>query len=167
MPALLFLSILGRMTPTSLTCRMACASACAYGINPATGVYCPPKFFNSGAGFTTPPQAFTASNINAGLVGLTADGIVVAFRGTIPPDPLTAICFRDWMDDFFAAPKATPAGTLHVPGQAHSGFYDSTVEIIGPIAAQVRALDPTIATPIYVTGHSKGGAMASVGAYIL
>jgi putative lipase involved disintegration of autophagic bodies len=49
----------------------------------------------------------------------------------------------------------------------HAGFYDAPVAIIGDIAKAVHALNPSGALPVYVTGHSKGGAMASIAAYIL
>lgn len=113
------------------------------------------------------PQAFSADKVNAALVGRTADGIVVAFRGTLSPIPISALSFHDWMVDFFEVPKKAAEGTMFVPGQVHAGFYDAVSGIVAAIAGAVKALDPTMAIPVYVTGHSKGGAMAAIGGYIL
>ncbi len=147
--------------------RLLCACACAYGINAADGAYIPPASVGEAAGYLQTPQAFSGSHINAALVGPTSDGIVVAFRGTLSPIPLNNLGLRDWMVDFFEVPKSVPQGATFVPGQVHAGFYDATVAIIGDIAKAVRALNPAGSLPVYVTGHSKGGAMASIGAYIL
>jgi hypothetical protein len=152
---------------TSLDCRLLCACGCAYGINAATGIYSPPAIFSLPAGFIGTPVPFSADQINAALVGRTADGIVVAFRGTLAPVPVTALSFHDWLTDFFEVPKTAPAGPLFVPGQVHSGFYDATSAIVSAIAAEIKTIDPTSTIPVYVTGHSKGGAMASLGAYML
>ena len=109
----------------------------------------------------------SGSHVNAALVGTTSDGIVVAFRGTLSPIPLNDAGLRDWMLDFFAVPKNVAQGPLIVPGQVHAGLYDATVAIVGDIAKAVLELNPTGSLPVYVTGHSKGGAMASIAAYLL
>ena len=137
---------------SSLTCRLMCACECAYGINAATGIYAPDPMFSPAAGFVGVPTAFSADNVNAGLVAQTADGIVVAFRGTLPPSLRSALSLRDWLQDFFDVPK-TVAGK--VPGQVHSGFYDAVVGIISGIAAQVKALDPTGRFPCTSPGTAK------------
>lgn len=54
-----------------------------------------------------------------------------------------------------------------IPGQVHSGFFDATTSIIQTVANLVKGYNPGAANPVYITGHSKGGAMASIGAYIL
>jgi hypothetical protein len=147
--------------------RLLCACACAYGINAADGAYVPPASVSQAANYLETPQTVSGSHINAALVGPTSDGIVVAFRGTLSPVPLNALGLHDWMVDFFDVPKSVPQGALFVPGQVHAGFYDATVAIIGDIAKAVHALNPAGTLPVYVTGHSKGGAMASIAAYIL
>ena len=70
--------------PTSLDCRLLCACECAYGINAVTGSYTPNPTFSPGVNFTSPPMPFSGDQVNAGLVGQNADGIIVAFRGTLP-----------------------------------------------------------------------------------
>jgi hypothetical protein len=152
---------------TSLNCRLLCACECAYGINAATGLYTPNPTFSPGVNFIGTPTPFSADQVNAALVGQNADGIIVAFRGTLPPALNSALSLHDWLEDFFDVPKTVATGPGQVPGQVHSGFYDAVMGIINAIAAQVKALDATSTIPVYVTGHSKGGAMASIGAYIL
>jgi hypothetical protein len=57
---------------------------CAYQIN-HTGVLPPDPAdtYYAGAGFLQAPKAFVADAIHACLVGRTADGVVLAFRGTL------------------------------------------------------------------------------------
>jgi len=152
---------------TSLNGRLLCAAGCAYGIDPQSGAYSGDKVYHPVAAFTNPPQVFRSSQINAGYVGRTGDGIVVAFRGTIAPIPLSALGLRDWLGDFFQQPHSNRSDELKIPGAVHSGFYNAVTSIIRPVAEAVKALDPTLEAPVYITGHSKGGAMASIGAYIL
>jgi hypothetical protein len=153
------------MTPTSvnLNCILACACATAYGIDPVTGAYTPVQPFSGVVDFIPAPTVIngTGSNrINACLVGKNANGIIVAFRGTIPPGDADSI--PDWVGDFFFEP--TTCGSL--PGKVHSGFCHDIQSIIAPIAAAVKALNPS-QSKVFVTGHSKGGALASLGAWLL
>jgi len=153
------------MTPTAVTlnCTLACASATAYGIDPVTGSYTPVAPFSNIVAFNPNPTVIngTGSNrINACLVGKSQKGIIVAFRGTIPPGKPDSL--PDWLQDFFDVP--TTCGAL--PGQVHAGFCHDIQSILMPIVAAVKALDPS-ANPVFVTGHSKGGALASLGAYLL
>jgi len=142
---------------------LACACATAYGINPVNGDYTPVSPFCDIVNFNPAPAVINGAGsdrINACLVGKNANGIIVAFRGTIPPgDP---DFLPDWVSDFFVEP--TTCGAL--PGQVHTGFCHDIHTIIEPIIAAVKALNPS-ANKVYVTGHSKGGALASLGAYLL
>ncbi|MGH6904499.1 MAG: lipase family protein, partial [Geminicoccaceae bacterium] len=52
-------------------------------------------------------------------------------------------------------------------GKVHTGFYEAVSALIGPVIDRVRQLNPSNAKPVYVTGHSKGGAMASLAAYLM
>jgi hypothetical protein len=94
-------------------------------------------------------------------------GIVVAFRGTLPPAESDPDSLLDWLQDFFAEPTTCTSGPNRVPGRVHSGFFEATTSIIEPIQTLVAGYQPSAANPVYVTGHSKGGPMASIGAYIL
>lgn len=150
-------------TPLPLNCVLACASATAYGIDPVTGTYTPQQPFSNAVSFSPAPTVINnpgADRINAALVGRNANGIIVAFRGTIPPGKPDSI--PDWLEDFFSQP--TTCGSL--PGKVHSGFCHDIQSILAPVIAAVTALDPS-QNKVYVTGHSKGGALASLGAYLL
>ncbi len=113
------------------------------------------------------PQSGFASGtdlVNAGYVGETATEIIVAFRGTLPlslssPDRRQAIL--DWLNDGDAIPVPFDAS----PGLVHKGFLDALNTLwaaMGPAVNAASAASPL--KPIYVTGHSKGGAMANLAA---
>lgn len=147
----------------TLNCTLACASATTYGIDPATGAYVPQQPFSDVVNFDAAPSVINSGGsdrINAALVGKNAAGIIVAFRGTIPPTDVDSI--PDWLEDFFVEPTA--CGVL--PGKVHSGFCHDIQSIISSVTAAVKALDPS-PNEVFVTGHSKGGALASLGAYLL
>ncbi|MCC6392307.1 MAG: lipase family protein [Bryobacterales bacterium] len=148
----------------TLNCRLLSACGCAYYIDPATGKYVVPSDdkFSPVVGWKNTPAPVSAAQINACLVGENSDGIIVAFRGTLPPDLHSADSILDWLQDFLAEPGAY----INVPGKVHTGIYLAVMSIIAEVAAQVNALSPA-GKKIYVTGHSKGGAMASIGAWIL
>ncbi len=145
----------------TLNCTLLCASGAAYDINPVTGVYTPDTVFSPAVAFTAAPVAVSGDQINACLVGQTSIGIIVAFRGTIPPgDPDS---FPDWLQDFFARPVSAPG----LPGLVHSGFLDALNSLMAGVVTAVKALQPGPANPVYVTGHSKGGGIAPLAAYLL
>ena len=147
-----------------LNCTLLCASGAAYDIDPVTGVYTPDILFSKNVAFESPgPIVINNSGtdrINACLVGKNSTGIIVAFRGTLPPG--TPDSFGDWVEDLFAEPG--PCDSF--PGKVHSGFCQDINTIFPAVFDAVRSLDPA-SNPVYVTGHSKGGALASLGAYLL
>jgi len=158
----------GVVAPT-VEARLACACNCAYGISVADGSYTAPKIYDAGVGWIGGPVPISAAEgddpsgkrINACLVGLNQDGIIVAMRGTLPP-AWTLASLEDWWQDIVdSKPVAAPA----LPGKVHEGFYDALCTIWEGMLGAVNALkqaNPDVA--IYVTGHSKGGPLASIGA---
>ena len=151
------------MPPPSLTldCRLLCASGCAYYITGTKYQPLPGDRWGPAVNFIGQPTPIAGGNdlIDAGLIGEVADGIIVAFRGTLPPSwSLQSIL--DWLQDMLAEPGSRP----DLPGKVHTGFYDATAAIIDQVASQVKTKG---SKPVYVTGHSLGGAMAVLGAWIM
>jgi hypothetical protein len=99
------------------------------------------------------------TKISAALVGETASEIIVAYRGTEPFDsPDHERMLLDWIDDLVDPLVTAP----NIPGSIHQGFSHAVNELWAWTLAQVQGL--TKGKPLYVTGHSKGGAMANIGA---
>jgi len=153
------------MIPTtlSLECRSLCASVAAYGIDP-TGKFIPQEPYHNAVGFLNPPIAFAAGDddIDACLVGTTNQGVVLAFRGTIPPNIHDRQSMLDWIGDLTDNPIAVSG----IPGKVHEGFWQGLSSLWEPlvkeIKQQVNAGRKSL--PLYITGHSKGGAMSSLAA---
>lgn len=108
---------------------------------------------------------------DAFLFGRTLDNAyILAFRGTLAPrlpgDDDFFQVLLDWLEDGNIA-LCTGA---EVAGSVHRGFLDSLdhlwpdlEKLLTPaVQAEVRS-----GTPFYVTGHSKGGAVAQLAAYRL
>jgi len=154
-------------TATTLTGRLLCASASAYSVTAGESTLDPEAAlpYYPGVGFLTPPTAFFAGqkDINSCLVGTTDDGVVVAFRGTLPLDgPFTLPTLLDWVNDVNARPVAGDS----LPGQVHEGFLGSLDSLWTGVRDEVnRQLDKAgPSAPLLVTGHSKGGAVAALAA---
>src|SRR4051794_25546920 len=99
------------MPAPTLDGRLLCASSAAYSAA-ADGPLAvrPADPFHIGAGFADPPTAFVGGRllIDACLVGTTLDGVVVAFRGTLPLNVLSHPTLADWHGDFNARPTPSP-----------------------------------------------------------
>ncbi len=147
---------------TDLTCRLLAASACTYAIEKPGGVEKCPQF--PFVGFKDAPATFQAGpdDINACLVGDMGDGVVLAFRGTIPFDIHDIESLIDWINDFDADPVEVDGLT----GRVHDGFHESVASLWDEFlpAVQERMSE---SKPLYVTGHSKGAGMAPIAAALL
>jgi len=117
--------------------------------------------------------------INLALVGRFSEGVVVAFRGTLPPADLTPdaerivgiglgslpTAFADLKNDLEGLPGRAVVGGLALPGEVHQGFGQSLAALWPGVSAEVDALLGAGAPPrLYFTGHSKGGALANLAA---
>ncbi|WP_299336629.1 Mbeg1-like protein [uncultured Psychroserpens sp.] len=100
--------------------------------------------------------------IEACFVGETAEGIIISFRGTLPPVPVDAQSIADWIENIFYAD--TKPYNPNAPGKVHEGFLDALIALETGILYALSQLDPNNTKPIYLTGHSKGGAMAPIAA---
>ncbi|MGB8451773.1 MAG: lipase family protein [Anaerocolumna sp.] len=107
-------------------------------------------------------------SIHAGLVGISKGGIIISLRGTDGNDTEIGE-FLDWMNNFLAMQASfAPYGK----GNVHLGFLGAVVSIKDAIIKKTRELlqeagNKENSPVIYITGHSKGGAMAAIMAKVL
>jgi len=146
-----------RDVANSLDGRLIFASQCAYNLTQ-------PYFQSAGYHPATVAKRISRGG-NSVLIGMTHDGITIAFQATQASNPL------DWIQN--AALYLTPVGDrTGFKGKMHAGFYRSTkslwkalkevlVEMLGNSEKMGWKKD------VYFTGHSKGGAMASVAALLM
>jgi hypothetical protein len=148
--------------------RMLCASVLAYSVPDTGGTINPPNSnipqtapYYAGAGYLAPPTMIASDyeDTNAACtVGLTQDGIVLAFRGTVYNS------ITDWINDLLLEPVTVPG----IPGKVHDGFNKALGAIFVPtitIILQLQKANPQAA--LYITGHSKGAGMAPLAAAYL
>jgi len=91
-----------------------------------------------------------------GFVAQSADLILVAFRGTQPSQPV------DWLSDFEASHETwgNPAGKVH------KGFYEALRAVWGHPIGGKEILPARLVNrgnrPVWIAGHSLGGALAEL-----
>ena len=81
------------------------------------------------------------------------DKTVLAFQGTITKQSVQSV--KDWLQNF----RAVLVPALGLPGLVHAGFADQLKLIYEDLLAD---LTKGFAPPLYVTGHSQGGAVAAL-----
>ncbi len=155
------------MPAPTLEGRLLCASGSAYAIIGTETMLAPDptNVYLAGAGFLRQPSVLIGGpeEIDACLVGEIADGFVVAFRGTLPLDLHSIPTLRDWLSDV----QADPIPMAGFPGSIHSGFAGA-ITVLWPLITAELAKQQAASTPgrpVYVTGHSKGGAVAALAAW--
>jgi hypothetical protein len=141
---------------------MAKASDVTYYIGQAGGMAsCP---FYADVGFTALPTSILDGLVNVALVGTTATEVIVAFRGTLPinTDDWDDFIYSvlDWINDANAALVPVP----YTVGLVHRGFSESLQSLWNQLLQAVRSHQAASGLPVVVTGHSKGGALATLGA---
>lgn len=154
------------------------ASAATYTILPGQ-TWSPPhgNQYYDGVHWTGTPVAVVGGteDTDAALVGaahLTVDGatqeaVIVAFRGTLPPagpSPLPSKLF-DWLvNDILGTFAQVPIEGFGAGAAVHSGFWLATTTIWPAVQTAMATADNGRGLPVYLTGHSKGGPMATLAA---
>lgn len=156
-------------------CTLLKASAYAYQVN-ATGPITPDSALAGLMGETGDAYGVAGGGANqtdadrdAAYLWLSGDELIIAFRGTLPfsdgsqDAAAQQLTLQDWLNDADFAPQ-----TDAELGQVHKGFRDAFYALWPGIRDQIKAWQAAgrigPATKVYITGHSKGGALAMLAA---
>jgi pimeloyl-ACP methyl ester carboxylesterase len=114
-------------------------------------------------------KLYSVGNTQA-FVGTDADNVVVAFRGT--ESPLTLDGIKDWLltdaNNFLIVPEGrigTDFAAAGVGARFHRGFMTALGDIWDPMFQAVQAALKEKKRPVWLTGHSLGGALAVLAAW--
>lgn len=153
-----------------LGCKLLKASAYSYLLSKTgpTDATLPGLLGEQGEGYgvVSAATATNGGNRDAGYVWHSGDELIIAFRGTLADagdSDKQMLSIQDWLNDADYAPKTDPE-----LGQVHGGFKAAFDNVWPGLAQQIKAwqaagkLSPS--PKVYVTGHSKGGALAELAA---
>jgi surfactin synthase thioesterase subunit len=115
---------------------------------------------------------FLAANNTQVYVARNDDVIVVAFRGSQAPNTLDGL--KDWLltnaNNYLIIPEGrigTDFAAAGVGARFHRGFMQAIDEIWEPLFSAVNAEIEKKERPLWITGHSLGGALALLSAWRL
>mmetsp|Transcript_5656 Transcript_5656/g.8426 ORF Transcript_5656/g.8426 Transcript_5656/m.8426 type:complete len:356 (-) Transcript_5656:35-1102(-) len=140
--------------------RLLCASHASYNISQ--------PYFRGATYLPHTTAKRVSRSINSVLIGYTVDGIVLAFRGTIFDSAL------DWFQN--AAVLLSPGDKKDgIPGSVHVGFYRAVKSLWKGVKSVLLQFLQDHSSPynnnetqnVYLTGHSKGGALATLAALLM
>jgi triacylglycerol lipase len=95
--------------------------------------------------YDAPPDIGIADSASRAIVRQTADGLVIAFRGSDDID--------SWLHDFDTIPMPVPG-----MGSVHQGFYEAFVVIEPQVIAAIGD------KPVTLVGHSLGASISLIAA---
>lgn len=92
-------------------------------------------------------------SMDSRFIGLSTETfVVIAFRGTFS--------LQDYVIDVFTHPTALPTERISLDGKVHGGFMWVVAELQSSVEEALQKLDPEGTKPVFVAGHSLGGAQA-------
>ena len=140
--------------------RLLCSTQCAYDIQN-------PYFRGASYRPTTTLKRITRG-VNSCIIGHTSDGISIAFRGS----QSQTNSLLDWLQNAALFLTEIDEAKYKVSGKIHTGFFRSTKSLWKPLKNILKEMvaeaeENGWSSDIYVTGHGKGGAMASIASVFI